>query len=53
MTQLITEPTFVETSSTIIDLILVGNLRTVELSGVVEPFLLQDIRYHCPTYCVL
>ena len=54
MTQLITEPTnFAETSSTIIDLILVSNLRTVELSGVGEPFLMQDIRYHCPTYCVL
>ena len=54
MTQLITEPTnFAETSSTIIDLILVSNLRAVELSGVGEPFLMQDIRYHCPTYCVL
>ena len=54
LTQLITEPTnFAETSSTIIDLILVNNLRTVELSGVGEPFLMQDIRYQCPTYCVL
>ena len=45
-----TEPTnFAETSSTIIELILVSNLRTVELSGVGEPFLIQDIRYHCPT----
>ena len=33
-------------------MILVSNLRTVELSGVGEPFLMQDIRYHCPTYCV-
>ena len=54
LTQLITEPTnFAESSSTIIDLILVSNLGTVELSGVGESFLLQDIRYHCPTYCVL
>ena len=54
MTQLINEPTnFTDTSSTIIDLILVSSLRTVELSGVGEPFLKQDIRYHCPTYCVL
>ena len=53
LTQLITEPTnFAETSFTIIDLILVSNLRTVELSGVGEPFLMQDIQYHCPTYCV-
>ena len=56
LTQLITEPTnFAESSSTIIDLILVSNLGTVELhvSGVGEPFLMQDIRYHCPTHCVL
>ena len=54
LTQLITEPAnFAESSSTIIDLILVSNLGTVELSGVGEPFLMQDIRYHCPTYCVL
>ena len=54
MTQLKTEPTnFAKTSSTIIDLILVRNLRTVEPSGVGDPFLMQDIRYHCPTYCVL
>ena len=54
MTQLITEPTnFAEKSSPIIDLILVSNLRTVELTGVGEPFLMQDIQYYCPTYCVL
>ena len=54
LTQLITEPTnFVVSSSTIIDLILVSNLGTVELSGVGKPFLMQDIRYHCQTYCGL
>ena len=44
LTQLIAE-----SSSTIIDLILVSNLGAVELSGVGEPFLMQDIRNHCPT----
>ena len=54
LTQLITGPTnFAETSSTIIDWILVSKLSAVELSGVGEPFLMQDIQYHCPTYCVL
>ena len=51
--QLIDEPTnFTETSSTIIDLILVNNVSFVEISGVSEPFLLQDIRYHCPVFAV-
>ena len=39
-------------SSSIIDLILVRNVRSVEMSGVSEPFLLQDVRYHCPTYVI-
>ena len=39
LTQLINEPThYTETSSSIIDLILVSNLRSVELSRVSEPF---------------
>ena len=51
--QLIDEPSnFTETSSTIIDLILVNNVSFVEMSGVSEPFLLQDIRYHCPVLAV-
>ena len=51
--QLIDEPTnFTETSSKIIDLILVNNVSFVEISGVSEPFLLQDIRYHCPVFAV-
>ena len=49
-----TEPIiFAHSPSTIIDLILVSNLRTFELLGEGEPCLMQDIRYHCPTYCVL
>ena len=51
--QLINNPTnFTETSSTIIDLFLTANNNTV-LSGVGEPFLEQNVRYHCPIYCVL
>lgn len=51
--QLITEPTnFTEFSSTIIDLILVSNLHSIEMSGVGEPFLLQDTRYHCPVFSI-
>ena len=54
LTQIIIEPThYTETSSSIIDLILVRNVRSVEMSGVSKPFLLQDVRYHCPTYTIL
>ena len=51
--QLIKEPThFTEYSSSLIDLILVSNLQSVELSGVEEPFLSRDIRYHCPVFSI-
>ena len=51
--QLINEPTnYTESSSSIIDLIMVSNLQTVDISGVGEPFLSQDIRYHCPIFCI-
>ena len=36
----------------IIDLFLVSSKNRVLLSGVGEPFLDQNIRYHCPIYCV-
>ena len=36
-----------------IDLILTSNRNSIILSGVGEPFLEQNIRYHCPVYCVL
>ena len=53
LTQLMDEPTnYTEFSSTVIDLIMVSNIHSVYLSGVGEPFLTQDIRYHCPTYCI-
>ena len=49
LVQFIGEPThFTETSSSLIDLLLVNNNEHLILSGVVDPFLHQDIRYHCP-----
>ena len=52
--QLITVPTHhTENSESIIDLFLVSNKNRVVLSGVGEPFLDQNIRYHCPIYCFL
>lgn len=52
--QLITEPThYTETSSSIIDLLLTSNKNGVLLSGVGEPLLEQNIRYHCPIFSVL
>ena len=51
---MITDPThFTETSNSIIDLFLTSNKTDVLLSGVGEPFLEQNIRYHCPIYCIL
>ena len=51
--QLINEATnFTESSASIIDLIMVSNINSVDISGVGEPFLMQDIRYHCPTFCI-
>ena len=51
--QLINEPThFTENSSSTIDLILTSNKNNIILSGVGEPFLEQNVRYHCPIYCV-
>ena len=44
---------FTETSQSILDLILTNNKNDILLSGVGEPFLEQDIRYHCPVFCVL
>lgn len=51
--QLITESTnFTETSSSTIDLFLTSNKNNIILSGVGEPFLSQNVRYHSPIYCV-
>ena len=52
--QLINEPTHhTESSSSIIDLFFTSNINSIVLSGVGEPILDQNIRYHCPVYCVL
>ena len=51
--QLMKEPThFTDYSSSLIDLILVSNLQSFELSGVGEQFLSQDIRYQCPIFSI-
>ena len=52
--QLIVEPThFTEQSSSIIDLMFVTNKDNALLSGVGDPFLQQNIRYHCSIYVIL
>ncbi|MEW8548321.1 MAG: endonuclease/exonuclease/phosphatase family protein, partial [Candidatus Thiodiazotropha sp.] len=51
--QLISESThFTETSSSVIDLIFTSNKNNIFLSGIGDPFLQQNIRYHCPVYCI-
>ena len=52
--QLITDPThYTETSSSIIDLIFTSNSNNILVSGIGEPFLEQNVRYHSPVYAVL
>ena len=52
--QSITQPThFTETSSSLIDVILVSNKDHLVISGVGEPFLHQELRYHCPVFGIL
>ena len=52
--QIMNAPThYTENSSSIIDKIFTSNKNNIILSGVGEPFLEQNIRYHCPVYCVL
>ncbi|MCG8116730.1 MAG: reverse transcriptase domain-containing protein, partial [Candidatus Thiodiazotropha endolucinida] len=52
--QLITEPTHkTENSSSAIDLIFTSDKNAVLVSGVGDPFLDQNIRYHCPIFFVL
>ena len=49
--QYIDQPThFTENSSSVIDIILVSNKHHLLLSGVGDPFLNQDLRYHFPIY---
>ena len=52
--QSITQPAhFTENSSSLIDVILATNKENLILSGVGEPFLYQELRYHCPVYGIL
>ena len=52
--QSFTQPThFNETSSSLIDVILVSNKEQLVFSGVGDPFLHQDVRYHCPVFGIL
>ena len=52
--QSISQPThFTEHSSSLTDIILVSNKENLILSGVTDPFLNQDVRFHCPVYGVL
>ena len=54
LSQIISDFThFTETSQSTIDLLLTNNSNDVLISGVGEPFLDQNIRYHCPVFCVL
>ena len=54
LTQLISEPTHVtKHSSSILDLILVRNKNNVLLSGVADPFIPNQIRYHSPVIFLL
>ena len=52
--QVIEEPThYTEHSSSLLDIILTNNTDQVIFSGVGDPFLTQEVRYHCPVYAVL
>ena len=52
--QLIQEAThYTEHSVSLIDLILVGSESNILASGVADPFIPDQIRYHCPTIVLL
>ncbi|MCG8092513.1 MAG: hypothetical protein JAZ17_02615 [Candidatus Thiodiazotropha endolucinida] len=52
--QIITEPThFTENSSTLIDLFLISNEANVLYSEVIDPFIPDQVRYHCPILLLL
>ena len=54
LNQVIKEAThFTETSQSLIDLFLVSPSCDVVFSGVGEPILDQNIRFHCPIFCFL
>lgn len=52
--QSIDEPThYTENSSSLIDIVLVHNRDSLISSGVGDPFLGQDTRYHCPIFGII
>ena len=52
--QCIDQPThFTENSCSLIDLIFVSNEDNALFCGVGEPFLSQDVRFHCPVFGIL
>ena len=53
LTQNINQPTHYTEQSSISDIILTTNDNHLILSGVGNPFLTQDIRYHCTIYGIL
>ena len=54
LSQIIDSPTnFTESSESIIDLIFTSRKTLIHSSGVSDPFLDQNVRYHCPIYGAL
>ena len=54
MSQIIRDSThYTENSQSLIDIFLVTSPDDVIDSGVGEPFLDQNVRFHCPIYCIL
>ena len=54
MTQIIRDPThFTENSQTLLDLITVNNVESIDFSGVGDNKLPSNICYHCPINCAL
>ena len=52
--QPIDQPThYTEHSSSLIDIILVSNKDNLMFSGVGDPFLNREMRYHCPVFGIL
>ena len=52
--QLITEEThFTEISASLIDLIMAGNTNNIVYSGVADPFIPDQVCYHCPVILLL
>ena len=52
LSQIISQPTHFTENSSLIDLLLVNDNNHVITSGVGDPFLQQDLRYHCPVFGV-